>query len=499
MRVNIPMKACAAALTVVLAGFWDCGGGEKSATAPPPKVPTLTVDSGGGRFQPDSVIVLTVRLDGPASQVQVVLTASDTGLARLRPVSDVVDRDSVTVAASMPGWFPIGLHLGDRPGQVVVRVSVPSLKLADSSIITMPNSLLRLLYLTPMDTAAYVGDTFRMQYQAWNDTGYAFATITYATDRPDVLTFLPGNRVRPIGIGRARIIGSAPGSRYAFLVDTTYISVVPPGELTAWLMGNTDRIVRLTAKGTVIQAFTLVGAKGTVALSWMPNGRDFLVQAIPAGYNPGDPTTLFVADTTGVAQPFFVANAPGVAQASPSPSADGSWVYFGDIIGNLNNSSELWRVHADGTAPELVGDTATGLNQFDVYPSVSPDGTLLAYASNRYKKTNWTNDLLRVRHLASGLVDSFQVTAYAPHWSPTGAVLAIESQDLYGQISLINPDGSGLRQLTGAGWLDAYAWSPDGRWLVGLRYRVPCIVNVLTGEQLPLTFAAGYTGITWRR
>jgi TolB protein len=51
----------------------------------------------------------------------------------------------------------------------------------------------------------------------------------------------------------------------------------------------------------------------------------------------------------------------------------------------------------------------------------------------------------------------------SPRWSSRGEKIAFMCRLAGNQICLINPDGSGLQQLTSAGSNEDPAWSPDGR------------------------------------
>ena len=59
---------------------------------------------------------------------------------------------------------------------------------------------------------------------------------------------------------------------------------------------------------------------------------------------------------------------------------------------------------------------------------------------------------------------TFQGTYNAsPRWSPRGEKIAFMCRVGANQICLMNPDGSGVQQLTSAGVNEEPAWSPDGR------------------------------------
>lgn len=66
--------------------------------------------------------------------------------------------------------------------------------------------------------------------------------------------------------------------------------------------------------------------------------------------------------------------------------------------------------------------------------------------------------------------------AYRPRWSPDGQTIAFvtDRTSFYPMLWRMNPDGSGLRQLTypshGLDAIDSFAWSPDGRYIAATRF-----------------------------
>jgi len=125
----------------------------------------------------------------------------------------------------------------------------------------------------------------------------------------------------------------------------------------------------------------------------------------------------------------------------------------------IDAHSHLWAF-----APGEAQPIALTLGDFDDRdPAVSPDGSSVAFASNR--RSGWDLYLL---DLPTGAIKALTATqGYEAHptWSPDGLWLAYE---VYGgddlDIWIMNVDGTEVYQLTNAPSLDAAPdWGPDGR------------------------------------
>jgi Tol biopolymer transport system component len=96
---------------------------------------------------------------------------------------------------------------------------------------------------------------------------------------------------------------------------------------------------------------------------------------------------------------------------------------------------------------------------------VSPDGTEVVYLSDSgghgnlwVVKTDGSNPRQITFERESG------VAIGVPKWSPRGDLIAfVLTRNARTALSLIRPDGSGLREGVSRGW--APCWSADGRWL----------------------------------
>jgi Tol biopolymer transport system component len=124
----------------------------------------------------------------------------------------------------------------------------------------------------------------------------------------------------------------------------------------------------------------------------------------------------------------------------------------------FDNHEDVWTINADGT--DLTRLTHSPAFEFD--PSWSPDGTQIAYRSDRGDESKiWVMnaDGTGQRRLTAGL---------SPAWSPDGSSIAYASPGhdpnppLSG-ISIMNADGSGQHRVPNTDGGEYPSWSPDGK------------------------------------
>jgi eukaryotic-like serine/threonine-protein kinase len=144
-------------------------------------------------------------------------------------------------------------------------------------------------------------------------------------------------------------------------------------------------------------------------------------------------------------------------------SRDGRWLLYQTSVPQQN----LFLIHPDGSGLRQL--TADGFNNRQ--PRWSPDGTRIAFYSNRGGKYEiW---LLRAdgSRLERAAVMPDKPQAYHPIWSPDGQRLACDLNENEALIDLakpladrhpvfLPPAGRGLG-------FSASSWSADGRWLAG--------------------------------
>jgi TolB protein len=125
-----------------------------------------------------------------------------------------------------------------------------------------------------------------------------------------------------------------------------------------------------------------------------------------------------------------------------------------------SNGSTIVSVQPDGSAyrTEVSGDS-----EYTCDPAYSPDGTKLAFTSDRDE----SNYDIYVKDLASGRLtqltndDEADISDRRPAWSPDGTKIVFDAEsDLW----VIDADGSNRRQLTHTPGVSEWqaAWSPDG-------------------------------------
>ncbi len=158
---------------------------------------------------------------------------------------------------------------------------------------------------------------------------------------------------------------------------------------------------------------------------------------------------------------------------SPARSPDGSRVAYAMVV-KANDSSEIVTSALDGSDLRKL----TSNKAVDAYPAWSPDGTQIAFYSDRDLSSGFSHmyimdsDGSDERSLVSSSLISRR---QPPAWSPDGSRIAFvtfqsDPADGYVRryiVHTVRPDGSGLTALGDAA--SSPAWSPDGTRIAFIR------------------------------
>lgn len=274
---------------------------------------------------------------------------------------------------------------------------------------------------------------------------------------------------------------------------------------------NTTNIWVMDADGsnpTPLTSLTVVG-DNTEDPQWFPDGSRILYQSGRAldgsdAANANNTANIWVMDADGSnATPLTSLTAAGANSGQASWSPDGTKIAYsssraldGSDAANANNSFNIWVMNADGSSPTpLTTITANGANS--LLPRWSPDGTQIAFTSNRAldgsDNVN-TNGMPNVWVMGSDGSSATPLTSLTaansvtilPEWSPDGtqisytSVRALDGSDAANtnnttNIWVMNSDGSSstpLTTITAATANSAWQrWLPNGSSIVYLSGR----------------------------
>jgi TolB protein len=204
--------------------------------------------------------------------------------------------------------------------------------------------------------------------------------------------------------------------------------------------------------------------------NWSPDGEWVAYMAFEAGQG-----SIYKMHSDGSQRQQLTM---GGDASSPTWSPDGEWIAY---ISAQNRSLGIYRMRPDGTAQQrIIALDSVDLTMSDTDSRLfwSPDGEWIAFLALHYRGSN--KNIFRVgvergeleqltRYAGSGINQQDQF----PSWSPDGDWLAFASEvhdDT--NITVMAADGSQRVQITNvAGYNAQPMWSPDGQWIVFMSYR----------------------------
>jgi Tol biopolymer transport system component len=159
---------------------------------------------------------------------------------------------------------------------------------------------------------------------------------------------------------------------------------------------------------------------------------------------------------------------PTITPAAPTPIGGGTGriAFQSEDYTDRDIESDIFVIDMNGEFVNLTNHPAR-----DQSPSWSPDGTRIAFASDR--DGNFEIYVMNSYGVgATRLTENLESDRY-PAWSPDGTRIAFASStDGKGEIYVMNADGSGLARLTDNPALDTMpTWSPDSARIAFVSFR----------------------------
>jgi Tol biopolymer transport system component len=291
--------------------------------------------------------------------------------------------------------------------------------------------------------------------------------------------------------------------------DTAWVSVVPQGTIAGFSPEMELYTVNLDGSGLTLLAEASAGRGyfGELPAAWSGDGSSLVYHDSRMDHN----RVLYAVDPATKTRTRLMPTTTGlISEAWPQRSRDGQWIYFngqgsweGAYVG-----SQLFRVRSDGTGLEKINTGGT----FSItgYATPSPDGTRLAFLTNR----DYMVGGLHVLDLATGQNTALHLPALTPRWSPNGDWIAyvavpdgfwfLDNHYMagYGELRVVRPDGTGAHTVTKSAnmFLGGIDWSPDGKYLIGTGQQgaAVTVVEVATGVEVPIKLPRPLRAPTWR-
>lgn len=163
--------------------------------------------------------------------------------------------------------------------------------------------------------------------------------------------------------------------------------------------------------------------------------------------------------------PVLGAGRPSVGDAFPGRN--------GEIVFALGGREypDLYLMRPDGTKLRRI----TRIRGTEMFPTWSPDGTRIAFISDRTRPRHEAAfEIYVMRPNGRGLrrVTRNRFVDYEPAWAPDGIRIIFQSSSPSGStLSVINVNGTGFRRLTRPrDSAEDAAWSPDGKAIAFVRF-----------------------------
>jgi len=238
------------------------------------------------------------------------------------------------------------------------------------------------------------------------------------------------------------VLGTPPTARATFAGSNGRIAFSYGDQFPGGDLGSHTDIFAIRPNGSHLQQLTHVPNEAAAALpSWSPDGTKIAFESNVSGNYE-----IWVMDADG-RHKVQITDEPRFEHLTPSWSPDGSQIAYSrcDTPFGFIGSCDINVMSADGSYAYRV----VGGHRIHVRPVFSPDGTSIAFASDR---AGFISAIWVVNADGTGLqrVTSPNTEGFWPDWSPDGERILFTDNCCRPHSNLwsVSPDGMGLTRLT---------------------------------------------------
>ena len=180
---------------------------------------------------------------------------------------------------------------------------------------------------------------------------------------------------------------------------------------------------------------------------WSPDGSHLLFVRFNLSNGMG---RIWIMRSDGSGQHKLTSDTPGYRDYQPNFTPDGRQIVFPRCKPN-DGVCAIWIMRSDGTNKRALTPYKEGAREaVDFFPSVSPDGTRVAYTAFGQNGISVQTRVMRLNGTHNHAISPPALEASVPDWSPDGKRLTVSSNwaRLNNNVYTMRPDGDDIDQLT---------------------------------------------------